>query len=87
MNLWDKVLQHMERRVNPHSFPLGFVPPARSGWKSERIVVRVPTRLFSKRLKQTYGELLHAVLVEVGRPEVVVEFVCVEAEPVPASPD
>ena len=26
MNLWDKILQHTERRVNPHSFATWFRP-------------------------------------------------------------
>ncbi|HTX16147.1 MAG TPA: chromosomal replication initiator protein DnaA [Candidatus Baltobacteraceae bacterium] len=86
MNLWDKVLQHMERRVNPHSFATWFKPTRQERMEGEHLVVRVPTRLFSKRLKQTYGEILQAVLTEVGRPDVAVEFVCVEAEPVPAAP-
>jgi chromosomal replication initiator protein len=86
MNLWDKVLQHMERRVNPHSFATWFRPTRQERMEGEHLVVRVPTRLFSKRLKQTYGELLQAVLAEVGRPDMVVEFVCVEAEPTPVAP-
>ena len=74
MNLWDKVLQHMERRVNPHSFATWFRPTRQERLEGEHMVVRVPTRLFCKRLKQTYGELLQAVLVEIGRPEVVRRF-------------
>jgi chromosomal replication initiator protein len=42
----------------------------------------VPTRLFSKRLTDTYGEILQAVLTEIGRPGMILEFVCVEAEPI-----
>jgi chromosomal replication initiator protein len=45
-------------------------------------VVRVPTRLFSKRLTDTYGEILQAVLTEIGRPGMILEFVCMEAEPI-----
>jgi chromosomal replication initiator protein len=43
-------------------------------------VIRVPTRLFCKRLTETYGELLQAVLTEIGKPELQVEFVSAEAE-------
>src|SRR5437899_12262142 len=49
-----------------------------------RLVVRVPTRLFRKRLTETYGELLQAVLLEVGLPNTRLDFVCSEPEP-PAS--
>ena len=82
MNLWDKVLQHTQRRVNPHSFATWFQPTRQERTEEDRIVVRVPTRLFSKRLSETYGELLKAVLTEIGRPELVLEFICAEPEPV-----
>jgi chromosomal replication initiator protein len=86
MNLWDKILQHAERRVNPHSFATWFRPTRQESSEEGRLVVRVPTRLFCKRLTETYGELLQAVLAEIGRPALVLEFVCVEAEPAAATP-
>src|SRR2546425_13173859 len=84
MNAWDKILQHMERRVNPHSFTTWFRPTRQVGIENRRLVVRVPTRLFRKRLTETYGELLQAVLLEVGLPNTRLDFVCSEPEP-PAS--
>src|SRR5580700_4113609 len=86
MTLWDKVLQHTERRVNPHSFATWFRPTRQERTEDGRLVVRVPTRLFCKRLTETYGELLKAVLAEVGHPELILEFMCAEPEPVPANP-
>jgi chromosomal replication initiator protein len=86
MTLWDKILQHTERRVNPHSFATWFRPTRQELMEGERLTIRVPTRLFSKRLKETYGELLKAVLVEIGQPQIALDFVCAETEPVPASP-
>jgi chromosomal replication initiator protein len=86
MNLWDKVLQHTERRVNPHSFATWFRPTRQERIEEDRLIVHVPTRLFCKRLKQTYGELLQAVLTEIGRPELRLEFICVEAEPAQVNP-
>jgi chromosomal replication initiator protein len=54
------------------------------------LTVRVPTRLFCKRLTETYGQLLQAVLTEIGKPQTHLEFVCAESEPVqvaaPVSP-
>jgi chromosomal replication initiator protein len=87
MTLWDKILQHTERRVNPHSF-LTWFRPTRQEKPEENghLTVRVPTRLFCKRLTETYGELLTAVLAEIGHPELVLEFVCAESAPVPANP-
>jgi chromosomal replication initiator protein len=88
MNLWDKILQHTERRVNPHSFATWFRPTRQERAEDGKLVVRVPTRLFCKRLTETYGELLQAVLVELGKPELILDYVCAEAEPAstPAAP-
>ena len=85
MNTWDKILQHTERRVNPHSFATWFRPTRQENSEDGRLVVRVPTRLFRKRLTETYGQLLQAVLVEVGLPNLRLEFVCSEPEAPPAA--
>src|ERR1700683_3896712 len=85
MNLWDKILQHASRRVNPHSYATWFKPTRQERAEENLLVVRVPTRLFCKRLTETYGELLQAVLVEIGRPGLVLECVCVDALPAAAS--
>jgi chromosomal replication initiator protein len=84
MNSWEKILQHMERRVNPHSFATWFRPTRQEGTENGRLLVRVPTRLFRKRLTETYGELLQAVLVEVGMRDTHLEFMCTENEPAPS---
>jgi len=83
MTAWEKILQHMERRVNPHSFSTWFRPTRQEGAENGRLVVRVPSRLFRKRLTETYGQLLQAVLVEVGMQDTQVEFVCAAAEATP----
>jgi len=84
MNSWEKILQHMERRVNPHSFATWFRPTRQEGTENGKLVVRVPSRIFRKRLTETYGELLQAVLAEVGMKDMHLEFLCTENEPVPA---
>jgi len=86
MNSWDKILQHMERRVNPHSFSTWFRPTRQEGTENGKLVVRVPSRVFRKRLTETYGELLHAVLLEVGMPDLQVDFLCTENDPPLAVP-
>ncbi|HEV2204916.1 MAG TPA: DnaA N-terminal domain-containing protein, partial [Candidatus Acidoferrales bacterium] len=85
--VWDKILQHMEQRINPHSFATWFRPTRQERSEDGRLIVRVPTKLFSKRLKETYGEILKAVLTQIGQPELVLEFICAENEasaPAPA---
>jgi chromosomal replication initiator protein len=85
MTTWEKILQHMERRVNPHSFATWFLPTRQEGTENGKLTVRVPSRPFRKRLTETYGELLQAVLVEVGMPDVQLEFICSEADLVTTS--
>jgi chromosomal replication initiator protein len=87
MNRWDKILQHMERRVNPHSFATWFRPTRLENEQEDRLVVRIPTRLFRKRLTETYGQFLQAVLAELGMPNLQIDFICTEvAEPAAAPP-
>lgn len=81
--LWEKILQQLERRINPHSFTTWFRPTRQERYEENRLVVRVPTKLFAKRLKETYGDIVKAVLVEIGRPQLVVEFISSEPEPIP----
>ena len=83
MNSWEKILQHMERRVNPHSFATWFRPTRQEGTENGKLVVRVPSRIFRKRLTETYGELLQAVLAEVGMKDTHLEFMCSETDLVP----
>jgi chromosomal replication initiator protein len=80
---WDKILQHVERRVNQHSFATWFRPTRQESADHGRLVVRVPTRLFKKRLTETYGQVLQAVLHEVGTPDTQLEYVCSEPPPAP----
>src|SRR5258707_5114289 len=84
MNSWEKILQHMERRVNPHSFTTWFRPTRQEGAENGKLLVRVPSRIFRKRLSETYGELLQAVLAEVGMNDTHLEVMCPENDPVQA---
>jgi chromosomal replication initiator protein len=86
MNRWDKILQHMERRVNPHSFATWFRPTRLENEQEDRLVVRIPTRLFRKRLTETYGQFLQAVLAELGMPNLQIDFICTEMAETPAAP-
>jgi chromosomal replication initiator protein len=85
MNHWEKILQHMERRVNPHSFATWFRPTRMEAAENGRMLIRVPTLLFKKRLTETYGQILQAVLAEVGLEELQLEYVCSETGPAVAA--
>ena len=83
MTAWERILQHMERRVNPHNFSTWFRPTRQEGTSNGKLIVRVPTRLFRKRLTETYGDMLKAVLAEVGMTDMQLEFVCTDPDPLP----
>ena len=87
MTSWEKILQHLERRVNSHAFATWFRPTQQEESQNGKLLVRVPSRIFRKRLTETYGQLIQAVLMEVGLPDTQIEFVCPEPEPMrPAAP-
>ena len=86
MNSWEKILQHLERRVNPHAFATWFRPTQQEESQNGKLLIRVPSRIFRKRLTETYGQLIQAVLIEVGLPDAQIEFVCPEPPPARPSP-
>jgi chromosomal replication initiation ATPase DnaA len=86
MNDWARVLLHARRRVNPHDFATWFGPTRLEGTGNRRLLVRVPTQLCRKKLTETYGELLQAVLQEVGMSGTQLAFLCSEPEaPAPSA--
>jgi len=88
MDSWERVLQQVEKRVNPHSFSTWFRPTRLEEVRNGRMLVRVPSRLFRKRLTETYGQIIEAVLNETGMPGMEIEFLCTEngASHAPAQP-
>jgi chromosomal replication initiator protein len=83
VNAWEKILQHMERRVNPHSFTTWFKPTRLESLAHGKLQIRVPNRAFRKKLGETYGSLIEAVLAETGMADLRVEYVFAEVEPPP----
>jgi KaiC/GvpD/RAD55 family RecA-like ATPase len=90
--LWNEVLELVGRRVNPHSFNTWFRPTKQERIEEECLVIRVPTSLFRKRLRETYGAIIQSALAELGHPQMEVLFVWDEGSPaqsaygVPAAP-
>ncbi len=84
MNAWEKVLQHLQRRVNPTTFSTWFQPTRLERAEGGKYFVRIPRPVFRKVLTQTYGEIVKAVLHELGSPNVHVEYLCSEEDPAPA---
>jgi chromosomal replication initiator protein len=86
MNSWEKILQHLERRVNPHAFATWFRPTQQEESQNGKLLIRVPSRIFRKRLTETYGQLIQAVLIEVGLPDAEIEYICPDPAPARAVP-
>jgi chromosomal replication initiator protein len=80
MTAWEKILERMERRVNPHSFSTWFRPTRQEGTENGTITVRVPSKLFKKRLTETYGQYLQAVLAELDMADTQIDFLCPTTE-------
>jgi chromosomal replication initiator protein len=85
MDTWEKVLQHIAPRINPHSYATWFRPTQLVEVQGDRLTVRVPNRLFKKKLRENYGALLAVALAELHLGPRQIEFVT-EEPPVPASP-
>jgi hypothetical protein len=73
--LWKEILGSAQQLINPHSFSTWFQPTRGESIEAGRLRVRVPTRLFSRRLSETYGACLRETLARVGRPDLALEFV------------
>src|SRR5271168_1233206 len=82
---WEKILQHVEKRVNPHAFSSWFRPTEQEETPNgeSRIRVRVPSAIHRKRLTETYKGVLEAALHELNEPDAQIEFICPEPPPRP----
>ena len=84
-NTWERFLEYVKPRVNPHTFSTWFQPTRLERVEGETLFVRVPKPMFRRVLTQTYGEIVKAVLNQIGMPRAQVQYVCVEEEPAAAS--
>ena len=85
-NLWDKFLERVRSRVSINTFNTWFQPTRLNRADTEVLHVQIPTTVFRQVLTRTYGEIVKAVFHELGVPNMRVQYVCTEEEPVTASP-
>ena len=78
MNLWDQVLERVEKKLNRHSFATWFRPTSFVDLEGATLVVRVPNAQFKDWLAKNYHGVLSEALQELQRPEIQIVF---EAEP------
>jgi chromosomal replication initiator protein len=83
MNLWDQVLEKVEKKLNRHSFATWFRPTSFVDLSDSALVVRVPNAQFKDWLTKNYRGVLSEALAELQRPDMQVVF---EAEPEPVAP-
>src|SRR5258708_18905704 len=85
-NSWDKFLEHVKSRVSVNTYATWFQPTRLNRAEGETLFVQIPSTVFRQVLTRTYGEIVKAVFHEIGTPNVRVQYVCTEQEPVPAPP-
>jgi len=74
-NVWDDVLERIQRRVSAHSFSTWFKPTAFLLENENGVHVRVPNTWFAEWLRTNYFSIIDDALVAIGKPGVQVKFV------------
>jgi len=85
-NPWDMFLDHVKARVSINTFTTWFQPTRLSRAEGEILYIQIPSAVFRQVLTRTYGDIITAVFHELGTPNIKVQYVCSEEEPVQASP-
>ncbi|HET9995503.1 MAG TPA: chromosomal replication initiator protein DnaA [Candidatus Acidoferrum sp.] len=85
-NSWDKFLEHVKSRVSINTFTTWFQPTRLNRADGETLYVQIPSTVFRQVLTRTYGDIVKAVFHEIGTPNMKVQYVCAEEEPVQAAP-
>src|SRR6201997_538894 len=85
-NAWDKFLELVKSRVSINTYTTWFQPTRLSRAEGDNLYVQIPSTVFRQVLTRTYGDIVKAVFHELGTPNVKVQYVCTEEEPVPAAP-
>jgi len=74
-NLWNRILERIETKVNRHCFNTWFKPTLFFGQQGDTVTVAVPNALFKDWLAKHYSGIIGEAISELGAPDVTVEFV------------
>src|SRR5271154_3349543 len=85
-NVWDRFLDLIKSRVSINTYTTWFQPTRSNRAEGEVLYVQIPSTVFRQVLTRTYGEIVKAVFHQMGTPNMKVQYVCTEEEPVPAAP-
>src|SRR5947207_6383470 len=84
--MWDKFLERVKSRVSLNTFTTWFAPTRLNRTDGDTVYIQIPTIVFRQVLTRTYGEIIRAVLHELGMPTLKVQYVCTEEEAAPPPP-
>jgi len=85
-NVWDKFLELSKSRISINTYTTWFQPTRLNRMEGETLFVQIPSTVFRQVLTRTYGEIVKAVFHQMGTPNMKVQYVCTEEEPVQAAP-
>src|SRR5213082_3285976 len=83
---WDKFLERVKSRVSINTYTTWFQPTRLNRAEGDTVFVQIPSAVFRQVLTRTYGDIVKAVFHELGTPNVRVQYICSEEEPVQAAP-
>jgi chromosomal replication initiator protein len=86
LNVWDKFLELIKSRVSINTYSTWFQPTRLSRLEGDTVFVQIPSAVFRQVLTRTYGEIIKAVFHQMGTPNMKVQYVCTEEEPLQAAP-
>ena len=86
VNSWDKLLERVKSRVSINTFTTWFQPTRLNRADAETLYIQIPSAVFRQVLTRTYGDIVKAVFHEIGIPNMKVQYVCTEEEPIQAAP-
>src|SRR5262250_3089494 len=85
-NTWDRFLDRVKSRVSINTFTTWFQPTRLSRAEGDTLFIQIPSAVFRQVLTRTYGDIVKAVFHELGTPNMKVQYVCTEEEPVQTTP-
>ena len=85
-NSWDRFLEHVKVRVSINTFTTWFQPTRLNRVEGETLYIQIPSAVFRQVLSRTYGDIIKVVFLELGTPNIKVQYVCSEEEPVQPAP-
>jgi chromosomal replication initiator protein len=86
VNVWDKFLELIKSRVSINTYSTWFQPTRLNRSDVDTLYIQIPSTVFRQVLTRTYGEIVKAVFHQMGTPNMKVQYVCTEEEPVQPAP-